>query len=79
MFGARLPDVRSLEQQATLAAVGGRLGRVPPRININEQELAAMTYESHSDLQDIEDPDTVLWRYVDLCKWSTCSRRQSFT
>jgi hypothetical protein len=28
-----------------------------------------MTYEPHSDLQDIEDPDTVLWRYVDLCKW----------
>jgi hypothetical protein len=28
-----------------------------------------MTYETHPELPDITDPDTVLWRYVDLYKW----------
>ncbi len=28
-----------------------------------------MSYETHPELVDIEDPDTVLWRYVDLYKW----------
>jgi hypothetical protein len=28
-----------------------------------------MSYETHPQLEDIEDPDTVLWRYVDLYKW----------
>jgi len=28
-----------------------------------------MSYETHPDLPDIEDPGTVLWRYVDLYKW----------
>lgn len=28
-----------------------------------------MSYETHSNLPDIEDPEIVLWRYVDLYKW----------
>jgi hypothetical protein len=28
-----------------------------------------MSYETHPELPDIKDPDTVLWRYVDLYKW----------
>jgi hypothetical protein len=28
-----------------------------------------MSYETHPQLEDIEDPNTVLWRYVDLYKW----------
>jgi hypothetical protein len=28
-----------------------------------------MTYETHPSLPDIDDPDTVLWRYVDLYRW----------
>ena len=28
-----------------------------------------MSYETHPQLADIEDPDIVLWRYVGLCKW----------
>ena len=28
-----------------------------------------MTYERHPRLPDTDDPDTVLWRYVDVYKW----------
>jgi hypothetical protein len=28
-----------------------------------------MSYKAHPNLPDIKDPDTVLWRYVDLYKW----------
>lgn len=28
-----------------------------------------MSYETHPELPDIAEPDTVLWRYVDLYKW----------